>query len=201
MMGISNNNIGAAILLVFILLLTQSKVLDLFINTALGRIALIVFLLVISYMNKTLGVISVLSFILIANNSGWFILEGMENQTDDMTADAKDTAADTTDAKTMDAKATDDKKKDKMASPSANNTRSIEDIKNELAAAVAASAANEPDSEPAVTSEGFDVIGTERELQAGKCSNSIGVKKDSQDCDLVSPGEGNVFSNFFSVFN
>jgi len=196
MMGISNNNIGAAILLVFILLLTQSKVLDLFINTALGRIALIVFLLVISYMNKTLGVISVLSFILVANNSGWFILEGMENQTDDMTADAKESAAETTDAK-----ATDDKKKDKMASPSANNTRSIEDIKNELAAAVAASAANEPDSEPAVTSEGFDVIGTERELQAGKCSNSIGVKKDSQDCDLVSPGEGNMFSNFFSVFN
>jgi hypothetical protein len=178
MKGISNNNIGGAILLVFILLLTQSRVLDLFINSALGRISLIAFLLVISYMNKTLGVISVLSFILIANNSGWFVLEGLENKSDDKTSG--------------------DKKKD-LATP--NMSRSIEDIKNELAAAVAANAAKEPDTEPAVATEGFDVIGTERELQKGKCSNSIGVNNHSQDCDLVSPGEGNLFSNFFSVFN
>jgi hypothetical protein len=192
MMGISNNNIGAAILLVFILLLSQSRVLDLFINSALGRIALIVFLLVISYMNKTLGVISVLSFILIANNSGWFILEGLENNTEDKSAE--DTSAEEA-----------DKEKEAVpssVSPSANLNRSIEDIKNELAAAVAASAANEPDTElTTVKTEGFDVIGTERELQAGKSSNSIGVNPLSQDCDMVSPVEGNMFSNFFSVFN
>jgi hypothetical protein len=174
-LGISNNNIGGAIMLVFILLLSQSRVLDLFINSALGRIALIVFLLTISYMNKTLGVISVLSFILVANNSGWFVLEGLENK--------------------------DDKEKEKKESSSAPNlSRSIEDIKNELAAAVAANAAKEPDSEPVVATEGFDIIGTERDLQKGKRSNSIGVNKFSQDYDLVSPGEGNIFSNFFSVF-
>ena len=190
-MGISNNNIGAVILLVFILLLSQSRVLDLFINSALGRIALIVFILTISYMNKTLGVISVLLFILIANNSGWFVLEGLENQSDDekKTDDVKDDKEK-------------DKEKDATPLPSANLTRSIEDIKNELAAAVAASAAQEPDNElTAVQTEGFDVIGTERELQKGKCSNSIGVNPLSQDCDLVSPVEGNMFSNFFSVFN
>jgi len=176
-LGISNNNIGGAILLVFILLLSQSRILDLFINSALGRIALIVFLLTISYMNKTLGVISVLSFILVASNSGWFVLEGLENKDDK------------------------DKEKDSSSAPSANLNRSIEDIKNELAAAVAANAAKEPDTEPAVATEGFDLIGTERELQNGKRSNSIGVNKFSQDYDLVSPGEGNLFSNFFSVFN
>ena len=171
-LGISNNNIGGVILLVFILLLSQSRALDLFINSALGRIVLIVFLLTISYMNKTLGVISVLSFILIASNSGWFVLEGLEN-----------------------------KEKEKKESSSAPNlSRSIEDIKNELAAAVAANAAKEPDSEPVVATEGFDIIGTERDLQKGKRSNSIGVNKFSQDYDLVSPGEGNIFSNFFSVF-
>jgi len=173
--GISNNNIGGAILLVFIILLSQSRILDLFINSALGRIALIVFLLTISYMNKTLGVISVLSFILITSNSGWFVLEGLENK--------------------------DDKDKEKDSSSAPNLIRSIEDIKNELAAAVAANAAKEPDTEPAVATEGFDLIGTERELQNGKRSNSIGVNKFSQDYDLVSPGEGNLFSNFFSVFN
>jgi hypothetical protein len=182
MKGISNNNVGGAILLVFILLLSQSRVLDLFINSALGRIALIVFLLTISYMNKTLGVISVLSFILVATNSGWFVMEGLENQSDPKSSDAKDK----------------DKAKNESVAP--NLSRSIEDIKNELAAAVAANAVKEPDSEPIVATEGFDVIGTERELQKGKCSNSIGVNKHSQDYDLVSPGEGNIFSNFFSVF-
>lgn len=173
-LGVSNNNIGGAILLIFILLLSQSRILDLFINSALGRIALIVFLLTISYMNKTLGVISVLSFILVASNSGWFVLEGLENKDDK-------------------------EKKDSSSAP--NLSRSIEDIKNELAAAVAANAAKETDSEPVVATEGFDIIGTERELQNGKHSNSIGVNKFSQDYDLVSPGEGNIFSNFFSVFN
>lgn len=173
-LGISNNNIGGAILLVFILLLSQSRILDLFINSALGRIALIAFLLTISYMNKTLGVISVLSFILIASNSGWFVLEGLENKEKD--------------------------KKDSSSAPTPNLSRSIEDIKNELAAAVAANAAKEPDSEPVVATEGFDIIGTERDLQKGKRPNSIGVNKFSQDYDLVSPGEGNIFSNFFSVF-
>ncbi len=79
--------------------------------------------------------------------------------------------------------------------------QSIEDIKNELAKAIAANAAKEPDAEPVVNSEGFDVIGTERELQKGKCSNSIGVNPLSQDCSMISPVEGNMFSNFFSVFN
>ena len=175
MIGISNNNVGAVILLVFIILLSQSRVLDMFVNSTLGRISLIVFLLVISYMNKTLGVISVLSFILIASNSGWFVLEGLENQPSK------------------------DEKKDNATSSSLS--RSIEDIKNELAAAVASRAANETDSEPVVTTEGFDVVGTERELQKGKCSNSIGVNNLSQDFDMVSPGEGNIFSNVFSVFN
>jgi hypothetical protein len=193
MMGISNNNIGAVILLVFILLLSQSRVLDLFINTDLGRIALMVFIFTISYMNKTLGVISVLVFILIANNSGWFILEGMENPSEDekKTDDVKD-----------DKEKEKEKEKDVTPLPSANLTRSIEDIKNELAEAVAASAAQEPDNDlTAVQTEGFDVIGTERELQKGKSSNSIGVNPLSQDYDLVSPVEGNMFSNFFSVFN
>ncbi len=144
---------------------------------------MIVFLLVISYMNKTLGVISVLSFILIASNSGLFVLEGLENQPED-------------------AKASNDTKKHMATSSSGPNlSRSIEDIKNELAAAVATRAAKETDSEPVVTTEGFDVIGTERELQKGKCSNSIGVNNLSQDFDMVSPGEGNIFSNLFSVFN
>ena len=90
MLGISNKNTGAVILLLLILLLSQSRVLDLFVNSALGRVALIVFILAISYLNKTLGVISVLFIILMLNNSGLNILEGAEtmNVTESTGSDA-----------------------------------------------------------------------------------------------------------------
>ena len=108
------------------------------------------------------------------NNSGWNILEGIEPMNND---DAGE------------------KKKPKPVG------RSIDDIKKELAEAVAAESANNPDTEPKVATEGFDVIGTERELQKGKKSNSIGVNPLCRDCDMVSPVEGDsMFSNFFSVF-
>jgi hypothetical protein len=85
------------------------------------------------------------------SNSGWFVLEGLENKTDDKSAEdepAEDKTA---------AEANKEKEKEKEAvpsssAPSANLSRSIEDIKNELAAAVAASAAKEPDTEPTTVS-------------------------------------------------
>lgn len=197
MLGISNKNTGAVILLLLVLLLSQSRVLDLFINSPLGRVALIVFILAISYLNKTLGVISVLFIILMLSNSGWNILEGAEtmNATDTTGSDAAATAAATA---TADAAATptpvveeseDEKKK------------RIDDLQKQLADAKAALSNSDPETEPKVTTEGFDILGTERELQQGKKANSISVDSSCRNCDLVSPVEDNsIFSTFFSVF-
>ena len=172
----NNNSVGAGLLLLLILLLSQSKALDLLMNTALGRIAMIVLILAISYIHKTLGVISVLLIIIMATNIGF--MEGFDGEKKD-----------------------DTKKEPVMKEDMpANLNRSIDDIKNELAKAVAATSAKEPDTEPVVKSEGFDVLGTERDLQKGKCSNSIGTNP-LQNCDMISPVEGNMFSNFFSVFD
>jgi hypothetical protein len=195
MLGISNKNTGAVILLLMILLLSQSRVLDLFVNTALGRVALIVFILAISYLNKTLGVISVLVIILMLNNSGWNILEGAETMNATESTDSADTAAADTDA---------------VATPTApvvveeseeEKKKRIDDLQKQLADAKAALSNSDPETEPKVTTEGFDVLETERKLQEGKQSNSIGVDSTCRNCDLVSPVEDNsVFSNFFSVF-
>lgn len=195
MLGISNKNTGAVILLLLILLLSQSRVLDLFVNTALGRVALIVFILAISYLNKTLGVISVLVIILMLNNSGWNILEGAETMNATESTDSADTAATDTDA---------------VATPTApvvveesedDKKKRIDDLQKQLADAKAALSNSDPETEPKVTTEGFDVLETERKLQEGKQSNSIGVDSTCRNCDLVSPVEDNsVFSNFFSVF-
>ena len=183
----NNNSVGAGLLLLLVLLLSQSKALDFMMNTALGRIVMIVLILAISYIHKTLGVISVLLIIIMVNNIGF--MEGFDSETKD----------DTEKVKVKEKEKGKEKEPVKEENVSANLSRSIDDIKNELAKAVAATSAKEPDTEPVIKSEGFDVLGTERDLQKGKCSNSIGTNP-LQNCDMISPVEGNMFSNFFSVF-
>ena len=62
---IHNNNIGCICVLLLIILLSQSKILNFLLDTALGRAFLILFILYISYCNKILGIISVLFIIII----------------------------------------------------------------------------------------------------------------------------------------
>ena len=64
---VSKNNIGAVISLFLVILLSQSKVFNFLLDTALGRAILILFILVISYTNKILGVVSVLFIIIMFN--------------------------------------------------------------------------------------------------------------------------------------
>lgn len=192
MLGISNKNTGAVILLLLILLLSQSRIVDLFVNSALGRVALLVFILAISYLNNTLGVISVLLIILMLNNSGWNILEGAETmdatESTEAAADAAAVAA--ADAAPVVAEESEEDKK-----------KRIDDLQKQLADAKAALSNSDPETEPKVTTEGFDILGTERELQQGKKANSIGVDSGCRNCDMVSPMEDNsIFSNLFSVF-
>ena len=192
MLGISNKNTGAVILLLLILLLSQSRIVDLFVNSALGRVALLVFILAISYLNNTLGVISVLLIILMLNNSGWNILEGAETMdaTESTEADAVAAAVAAADAAPVVAEESEEDKK-----------KRIDDLQKQLADAKAALSNSDPETEPKVTTEGFDILGTERELQQGKKANSIGVDSGCRNCDMVSPVEGDsIFSNIFSVF-
>jgi len=168
-------------------LLSQSRIVDLFINTALGRVALIVFILAISCLNNTLGVISVLLIILMLNNSGWNILEGVETMDATESTGSADTAP--VAAPVVAEESEEDKKK------------RIDDLQKQLADAKAALSNSDPETEPKVTTEGFDILGTERDLQQGKKANSIGVDSGCRNCDMVSPVEGDsIFSNFFSVF-
>lgn len=73
---ISKNNIGVAVLLLFVTVLSQSRVFDILINTTLGRILLIAVILFLSYANKIIGVVGVLFIIIMFNN--YYSLEGFE---------------------------------------------------------------------------------------------------------------------------
>lgn len=95
-MSKKKNVICCVSLLLLILLLSQSKMLEMMINTSLGRMILLALIVLLSYMNKIAGIVGVLLVIIMFNSSNLRLrLEGF---------DTKDPAA---------VAATDDKKEDK----------------------------------------------------------------------------------------
>jgi hypothetical protein len=75
---ITKDKIGGAVFLMLVVLLSQSRILDVLFNTPLGRIALISFVMILGYVHKILGVVSVLFIILMFNSSDIALLEGLE---------------------------------------------------------------------------------------------------------------------------
>ena len=66
---VSKNNMGVIATLILVILLSQTRVFDFLIDTALGRAFLILFIIGISYTNKILGVVAVLFIIIMLNQS------------------------------------------------------------------------------------------------------------------------------------
>jgi len=77
---VSKNNMGVVATLILVILLSHSRFFNFLIDTALGRAFLILFILVISYVNKILGVVAVLFIIIMFNQSSIGYLEGFTNQ-------------------------------------------------------------------------------------------------------------------------
>jgi hypothetical protein len=72
----SKNNMGAIATIILIVLLSQSKFYNFLIDTALGRVFLVAFILAISSINKILGVIIVLFIMIMFNQSSIGYMEG-----------------------------------------------------------------------------------------------------------------------------
>jgi len=82
---LSKNNVGSAFLLLVVILLSQARTFDYFINNYLGRLLLIIAVIILSYINKILGVVLVLFIIMMMNRIDFLYVEGMENRTPDST--------------------------------------------------------------------------------------------------------------------
>ena len=78
---ISKNNMGVVATLILVILLSQARFFNFLIDTALGRAFLILFILVISYVNKILGVVAVLFIIIMFNQSSIGYMEGFTGAT------------------------------------------------------------------------------------------------------------------------
>ena len=78
---VSKNNMGVVATLILVILLSQSRFFNFLIDTALGRAFLILFILVVSYVNKMLGVVAVLFIVIMFNNSNIGYMEGFTGTT------------------------------------------------------------------------------------------------------------------------
>lgn len=89
----SQNNMGGALLLLFFLFASQTRLFDFFIDTVLGRMTLIILLIITSYLNKILGVVLVLMIIICMNNNKRdYYMEGF---TGDASGNAPDASGNT----------------------------------------------------------------------------------------------------------
>ena len=153
---------GGVALLLLVILISQGRMFELLVDTALGRAILVGFLILISYLNKILGVVSVLFIIIAFSNSG--IMEGME---------------------TKDSKIHHDEKKKSHE----KKTADMEKKKDQQVVQKEAETPTEPQvpKQPA-GKEGFDLVGKDR---MSKNSNSIPVpKRPVESFEQFTPYEG-----------
>ena len=194
---VSKNNLGVVTALLLVILLSQGRVFNFLLDSALGRAILILFILVISYTNKILGVVSVLFIIIMFNNSDIGYLEGFTdssstNSTTTMsskmpTNSNKNTTSTSTDTTTTTPSLTDEQKQQLMTTLQEKAKEKDTSTVNTSSAAVSGGA------------EGFNTFETERNIQKGKQSNSISVSSYANQSDNVEAFEGN-FSESFTPF-
>ena len=182
---ISKNNVGAAVLLLFVTIISQSRIFDVLIDTALGRILLIAFILFLSYSNKILGVIGVLFIIIMFNSTSFGMMEGFTKGTN---ADGSHAATATADGSHAAAAADAD-----AAAAVAANSNNGELAKDKLKQI--GSIVNK--NKTATAAEGFDVLGIENNIKRGKQSNSIPIRKENNlDNDVFAYDGSSIFGNF-----
>lgn len=167
---LSKNNVGSAFLLLVIVLLSQARTFDYFVNNYLGRLLLIVAIVILSYINKILGVVLVLFVVIMMNRIDFLYLEGMENASDSNSDNTKNMAM------------------------NGNNINLTEEQKKAIQEKVNTILSEKKNMDTTTTTtptdttqsvEGFNVTETEDAMKKGKNSNSIPVDDSVKNSDSV----------------
>ena len=178
-MLLSKHNIGIILSLLLIILLSQSKLFNVFLNTYLGRSILLIFIVIISYINNILGVVVVLMIIILITGNDSVYLEGFNT--------------DTLNNNNIPKKLNNTSDKHDLSpslSDSVQTITSVKPIPN-----VKPLSSVKPKTN--VAQEGFDLIGTEHNIKKGKPSNSISVNSFMRNSDNVLPSESSSFSLYY----
>lgn len=176
---VSKKYVGIISTLFLIILLSQSKIFNILLETALGRIILILFILVISYTSKILGIISVLFVIIMFNQSNIAYMEGFTEDSNSANS------ANSANSKEI---------KDKL-----NNLDTQKLDTTTISSAVSTNIANS--SETFTGKEGFNIVDREGTILKGKKSNEIPVLSNARNqMEDIEPTEKSIFLNSFSSF-
>ena len=169
---VSKNNMGAVSTLLLVILLSQGRVFDFLMDTALGRAILIILILGISYIHKIFGVVAILFIIIMFNQSSLGYMEGFT-----------DASGNTVNASTV-------KQKEVQVK---------QNIHTQVAAQKAASTPTTSTSETFIGREGFNIIDKEGTMLRGKRSNEIPVFSNARNqTDNVEPTDKSVFTSAYS---
>ena len=177
---VSKQNIGVVMFLLLTIIISQSRMFDFIFNSALGRGLFIIFLLIISYCNKILGIVTVLLAILMINHRDFLYYEGFTDASGNPVADASGNP---------------------MADASGN--RLADASGNTPSPGSGPPSSGGPTMMPASSSsatEGFDLLGTENNMKRGKKSNSIPVNNSVRRSGNVEPYSSSSFDNSYSMF-
>jgi len=195
---VSKNNIGAVVLLLLVIALSQARVFNFLIDTALGRSFLIIFILCLSYFHKILGVVGVLFIIIMFNSNMSF--EGFDTNSDSkMPSNSSDSTNSDSQSKMM--------MKQKMSNSNSNsnvdasnNNITTDDTSTDTDTSNINVITKPTKPSTSTASEGFDILGIENNIKRGKQSNSIPVNNFMRDSNSISPYEGSSFLGNFSPF-
>ena len=201
---LSKNNVGAVFALLLVVLLSQSRVFNFLLDTALGRSILIFFVLILSYVHKILGVVIVLFIIILfnQNNTGYF--EGFTDASGNTVTPNANQEARIEERKQVrqNVKAN---LASKAAAASASATTSTT-TPTTTTPATTTPATTTPTTTTSTTpttttggAEGFDLIGTENNIKRGKQSNKIPVSSHMRESMNVSAFDGS-FTDNYSAF-
>jgi hypothetical protein len=170
---VSKNNIGVVITLILAILLSQSRMFDFLIDTYLGRMFLLAFVILIAYTNKILGLVAVLFIIIAFNNNqisqgmvhSYNLFEGFDVSEDEKVKDKTQTNAENT-----------------MNSTTNSSTTT-------------------PSKETFKGREGFNMPDRELNILRGKPSNSVPVSNNLRNqTDEVSPSDKSFFTSEYASF-
>ena len=160
-MLITNKELVAILVLFYVITSTSTTALH---TTILGKMVLLSFILLLTYVNKFAGIIAVLVLIVMYHNQSnavFLTSNGLEGFT-----------------------ATKDASGNVVIDTSGNVIDKIKDIKITTSSTTTAAAAPASTSTSTPTTEGFDLLGTEDTLRKGKQSNAVSVKKPQVNSDI-----------------
>ena len=208
---VSKNSIGVILVLLLVIVLSESRLFNFFTDTYLGRSVLIVLILFASYLNKILGIVSVLIIIIMFNNSNLLNFEGFETSTNTNANNATNTSTNAKD-KVQNIK---NAIEEKINSNSTTPTSTTSTLPSTTSPSTTSPSTTSPSTSATplpkinvVTNgskvstnaiEGFDLQSTENNIKRGKQSNSIPVNSFSKQSTEVAPFEGSKFSEGFGV--